>query len=386
MSGRVIIFSTNYFPNVGGAEIAVREITNRIASNQLSFTLIAPRLSRELKAEEMIGTVKVFRVGLGFSIDKWILPFFAFLKAQSLHKKNSFDKAWSIMASQASIGASWFKMKNPKVKLILTLQEGDEEQHLLRYTFGNRTLYNIFVKPFHTLVFKKADIVTVISSYLKERAKENGVTVPIHIVPNGADVDLFDSEYSDEELVALENSLGKKDGDFFIVTTSRLVKKNAVGDTIQSLVYLPISVKFIVIGEGGEYNSLRSLAEVYGVAARVKFLGFIKQEDLPKYLKISDVFVRPSLSEGFGNSFVEAMASGIPVVATPVGGIVDFLKDNETGLFCNVSHPRSIAEKVQLVRDNHSLMARIVKNAKNLVNEKYTWNAVAKEMREIFNG
>jgi glycosyltransferase involved in cell wall biosynthesis len=90
------------------------------------------------------------------------------------------------------------------------------------------------------------------------------------------------------------------------------------------------------------------------------------------------------LSEGFGNSYIEAMAAGIPVIATPVGGIVDFLKDGETGLFCEVQNPRSIAQKVEkLIKDKES-RDYIVRNAEQMVKEKYDWGKISGEMRKVF--
>jgi glycosyltransferase involved in cell wall biosynthesis len=105
---------------------------------------------------------------------------------------------------------------------------------------------------------------------------------------------------------------------------------------------------------------------------------------MPQYLHISNIFIRPSRSEGLGNSFLEAMAAGIPVIATPVGGIPDFLKDGETGLFCEVDNPRSIAQKVEKLLKDKESREYIVKNARKMVEEKYQWEAIAERMKEIF--
>jgi len=115
------------------------------------------------------------------------------------------------------------------------------------------------------------------------------------------------------------------------------------------------------------------------------FAGFVTQEEIPKYLKISDIFVRPSLSEGFGNSFIEAMAVGIPVIATAVGGIVDFLADQSTGLFCLTKDPKSIADKVTLLMSDKKLADRLVETAQTMVSARYDWGAVAGRMREVFS-
>ena len=105
---------------------------------------------------------------------------------------------------------------------------------------------------------------------------------------------------------------------------------------------------------------------------------------LPRVLKAADVFARPSRSEGLGISFLEAMAAGLPVVATPVGGIPDFLTDGETGLFCEVQNPKSIAEKVQMLLSDNSLRERITQNASTMIRERYEWKEIAKKMKKVF--
>jgi len=112
---------------------------------------------------------------------------------------------------------------------------------------------------------------------------------------------------------------------------------------------------------------------------------------MPLFLKISDVFIRPSLSEGLGNSFLEAMAAKIPVIATPVGGIPDFLFDPEknpdrppTGLFCNARDPQGIAEKIKIFLENNNLRQKIIVNARELVVKNYDWQLIAEKMGRIF--
>ncbi|MEK7176313.1 MAG: glycosyltransferase family 4 protein, partial [Patescibacteria group bacterium] len=121
----------------------------------------------------------------------------------------------------------------------------------------------------------------------------------------------------------------------------------------------------------------------YKLQNKVVFVGFVPPEKLPEYLWASDIFVRPSLSEGLGNSFIEAMAAGLPIIGTPVGGIPDFLKDGETGLFCEPNNPQNIAEKVKLLLVDNSLRQKIIANGQKLVAEKYDWDLIAEKTRQI---
>jgi glycosyltransferase involved in cell wall biosynthesis len=234
-------------------------------------------------------------------------------------------------------------------------------------------------------MFTSADYITAISEYLKKFAVEQGAKSPIEIVPNGVDIKKFSEDYKVEDLIALKSKLGEYEKDKFIITTSRLVEKNAVDDVIKALEYLPDNVKFLILGIGSDENSLKQLVKNLKLENRVLFLGQINQNDLPKYLEISDIFIRPSLAEGLGISFLEAMAAGLPIIATPVGGIVDFLTDGVTGLFCEVRNPKSIAEKIKVYLENKELTETIKINAKELIIKNYNWDLIAKKMEEILH-
>ena len=112
------------------------------------------------------------------------------------------------------------------------------------------------------------------------------------------------------------------------------------------------------------------------------FAGYVSHEELPAYLGISDIFVRPSIIEGMGNAFIEAFAAGTPVIGTSVGGIPDFLTEGETGLFCKVQDPQSIADAVQWYLDDSELRSRVIENARKLAAEKYDWSLIARDMKE----
>ncbi len=369
---KVLIFSTAYLPLVGGAEVAVKEITQRLPDWQ--FDLITARIKSGLNRFERIGNVNVYRVGLGLGIlDKFYLPIAGYSKARQLDKKNNYWVIWSIMASQAGVAAALFKIFHPRKKLVLTLQEGDEEEHLKRYVFGLDFLYKLLIKPWHLLPFRNADAVTAISSDLKKRALKNGVKVPIKIIPNAVNLEIF----RPKEKATTSN---KK----IILTVSRLVKKNGIDDLIKAGQYLDFDFKILVAGTGPDQAKLKELVKELNLENKVEFLGQIEHRDLIDYYYLADVFVRPSLSEGLGNVFLEAMAAGLPIIGTPVGGIPDFLIDRETGLFCQVKNPGSIAQKIKEILSNESLREKLIKNGLALVREKYNWDNIALKMENVF--
>ncbi len=387
---RILIFSLVYYPRfIGGAEVAVKEITDRISADKdgIEFDMIT--LRKHAPAFERVGNVNVYRVGIPwrgkntksgkiFPLSKLLYMPLAALKAISLQRKNPYDATWPIMASYAGVAAFLFKKIFPKVPMVLTIQEGDN--------FERRTgIFGIFFRK----IFKSADQIQVISHFLADWSRKMGAICPITVVPNGVDVELFSRAIDSSTATKLKDSVGKKDGDIFLITTSRLVLKNAVTDVIKALEYLPLNVKFLILGTGPLEADLKTQVATapaeFKLPERVIFLGFVPHTEMPKYLSISDIFIRPSLTEGLGNSFLEAMAANIPVIATPVGGIPDFLVDGQTGLFCEVSNPKSIAQKVEkLIKDRES-RDFIVTNAKRMVQEEYSWSYVVTEMMKVFS-
>ncbi len=369
---KVLIFSTAYLPFIGGAELAIKEITARLLPVDFSFDLITLNLDRKQKPEEQIGNIRVIRL----ACSKLFFPIAAFVRARKLHRKNPYDAVWSIMASHGGFAGLFFKYHFPNVPFILTLQEGDSFSHIYKRAF--------FVWPLFKRIFNYADTITAISNYLADWAKKMGAKADIHVIPNGVNVEAFSvKRLASSKREELRQKLGIKPEDKIIITTSRLVPKNGVTDLIESLRYLPENIKLLICGTGSLESSLKLNVNRYTLNARVRFFGFVPNNTLPQYLHASDIFCRPSLSEGMGSSFIEAMAAGLPVIATPVGGIPDFLEDGKTGLFCEVGNPNSIADKVQLLLSNNSLREKIIENASKMVREKYDWNSISPKMQEV---
>lgn len=368
---------------VGGAEIAIKELTDRMSD--FEFDLITARIQKKLPSHEQLGRVKVYRVGWGSSLDKFLLPLLGLPLALKLHAQHRYALVWAMMASQASVLAVFFaKLKG--VRLLTTLQEGDEEEHLQRYALGSGILFTLFIRPWHRLAIRHADAIQVLSSYLKERAKIAGATVPITVIPNGVSVEQF-THHSTEEAVALRKELSIGSNENVICTNSRLVYKNGVDILLKAsaLVLKERSIKLVIIGDGHLKAKLQELANRLGITDHVVFLGMVHNAHVARYLSVADVFVRPSRSEGQGIAFMEAMAAGVPIIAPPVGGIPDFLKDKETGLLCETESPESVAKQIKLLLSDELLYAQLSKNAKDLVEQTYNWNTLAQEMNQLFD-
>lgn len=377
---KILIISLAYHPFVGGAEVAIEEITKRLGSD-FEFQMITANLDGIQKSEEenFNGIDKVYRVGKN-KLSKYLFPWLAYRKAIKLQQENNYSVVWTMMANQAGWAALKFKKKFTRTKYLLTLQEGDSEWDIWVRTFLIRLVYKN--------IYKQADYIQVISNFLKKRAENLGAKCSIEVVPNGVE----SQKHKNTENLSIGRQAQKQDIKR-IITVSRLVKKNGVEYLIKAFSILNkssksqvLSCKLIIIGSGKLRLELENLVNKLSLKNKVEFLGQVSNDQVYEKLAQADIFVRSSLSEGLGNAFLEAMAVGIPVIATPVGGIPDFLKDGETGWFCKVKDPKSIAEKINYILnpDNKDEVDRVVENAEKMVEEKYNWDHISIKMKNIF--
>jgi len=246
---------------------------------------------------------------------------------------------------------------------------------------------------FRNLIIKKADIITAISNYLADYARKVNPRAKIVVIPNGVDIQNFSRGFSDLAISNLKKKLGIEPDNKIVISASRLVSKNGLDILIKAIAILNQNkdneFKLIIAGnhpffDKSRRKKLEKMAEELGIGNSIIFAGIIDRYELPLYFKISNIFARPSRSEGLGNAFLEAMATGLPVIGTPVGGIPDFLKDGQTGLFCKVNNPADLAEKIKMLMVNKELRMKIVDNGRKLVTEKYDWNIIAWKFREIY--
>jgi glycosyltransferase involved in cell wall biosynthesis len=394
---RILFFSLTYHPFIGGAEVAIKETTDRIDPKEYSFDMITLRFDSALPKFERVGNIDVFRIGFTrkgakiadfkkfpLVLNKYLYPFWALAVASVLHRRKPYDAVCSVMTSYSSFAALFFKMMFPKVPYIVRSDDGDPIDYLKKRV-------GIF-QPLFKRVFTKANYTIATSTYLERFVRSMGYRGPLAVVPNGVNAERFSQHYQPEELDALKRKLGKKEDDVYLISTSRLVTKNAFDDVIRALALLPEQVRFLILGTGPDEEMLRALAREKKVEERALFLGQVNHADIPKYLKVSDIFTRPSRSEGFGISFIEAMVADLPVIATQEGGIADFLFDAKrnpdketTGWAVDKNSPEQIAEAVQDILAHPDRVARVKATAKQMVFEKYDWNLIASRMKTVFD-
>lgn len=197
------------------------------------------------------------------------------------------------------------------------------------------------------LAFQLADRVVTVSGDLRDHhARRTGFPArKISVIHNGVDTDLF--RRRPEVRLNTRERYGLAPDEFCIGSVGRLEPIKDMPTLLRAAAELPVSLKWrvLIAGDGGELPGLQGfLRDRPEVRNRIVFLGEIL--DVPEFLNCLDVYVLPSLYEGISNSLLEAMSSGLAVVASNVGGNTEVVLDGESGLLFPVGQSAALAERL----------------------------------------
>jgi glycosyltransferase involved in cell wall biosynthesis len=200
----------------------------------------------------------------------------------------------------------------------------------------------------------------------KKQWLDHRIGKPIQYIAiySGINLDEFNPEILNAENINLKIRLGFKVNDFIIGNVGRLAPIKGQKYLIQaapSIIEEVPEAKFLIVGDGPMREELEALTTELDLEKHIVFIGM--QENIPELLSIMDLFVLPSINEGMGRALVEAMAMRLPCVATSVGGVVEVIKDGETGLLVPSQNPKALAEAICRLAKNTGLSKRFACNA-----------------------
>jgi len=226
-------------------------------------------------------------------------------------------------------------------------------------------------------VLRGADlIVATCSDEVFELARMGGDVHRIRVVPCGVDTGLFRPDGPAD---------ARTPGLHRLVSVSRLVERKGIGNVITALRALP-DVELVIAGgpePGGrllddpEVRRLHSLARDAGVGDRVSFRGGVRRDDVPRLLRSADLAVCAPWYEPFGIAPLEAMACGVPVVASAVGGLIDSVVDGVTGRHIPPRRPDAIARVVRDLLDDPGRRAALRRAGVARARTRFSWERVA---------
>jgi len=208
---------------------------------------------------------------------------------------------------------------------------------------------------------------------------EHFTDTPVEVIPNGVDDKLFTPNWNKEELKTQFGIEGK-----VVLYVSRMSYRKGPHVLLNAFSKIE-DATLIMVGSGEILPFLKAQAKFLGIEDRVKFMGYVESATLPRIFGMADVFVLPSITaEAFGIVILEAMASGLPVVATNVGGIPEIIRESESGLLVPPGNELELRNAIEKLLLDDDLREWLGNNGRKAVEEKYSWDKVVGRIEKTY--
>ncbi|MGB9201636.1 glycosyltransferase family 4 protein [Methanobacterium sp.] len=273
--------------------------------------------------------------------------------------------------------------KRKKVPFLLTYQFDGQETG---GSFMRNTGVSVYNKIFINRVLDSAEVIIATTrSYAEESPFLKNYLDKIVVIPNGINIDEVTTNLTKEEsriklglpletkIILFFGSLVPYKGPDILLKAFKVIKKE-----------FP-DVKLIFAGRGQMLVELRDMAKKFDIEDDVIFLGFVEEEDKALYYKSADIFSLPStnMAESFGIVNLEAMASGVPLVGSNLGGIPDIIHEGENGLLAKPCDYQSLANSLLKLLKDDDLRLKMGNNGKRMVAD-YSWDKIARTTEDLY--
>ncbi len=289
-----------------------------------------------------------------------------FLKAVNRFSKENTDVLIALQVFPCGVtGAMVRRFKG--VPMVLMCRGYDD--------FYDRDEASRFVDAVRPSAFQGADAIVVQTEHMNRTLKETFDREGV-VIPNAVDAALFGGQARE----AAREALGIPAKDRVLVYVGNLEAVKGVAHLIDAMKRLVEPPRLSILGDGSERKALE--AQSSGLGERVTFHGWVDLEQVPTHLAAADLLVLPTLSEGFPNVILEAMAAGLPVVVTNILGIPEIVDDGVNGLLVPPEDPAALAEAIEKLLGDPNLRERMG-TANRAKAGGYAWEAFGDRLEVV---
>jgi len=381
MIRKILVFCPYYPPHIGGLETHADEFNKYLSQRGVDIIVFTPRLPQNApERETRHGKVKVVRFPAFEIVHNYPLPKLWTKKYRQLKKeiqKENFDIVISRTRFFFTSLMALFFAKSRKTKWIHIEHGSDFVKSGGKISVS---VARIFDYTFGKLILKKADKVIANSKASAAFCKKLAKSTNCEVIYRGVEMEKILSAPADIEMK------NKHAGKVIITFLGRLYDGKGVADLISALAGIK-KENYIcfIIGDGPERKKLEKLAEESGLKEKIVFFGYKNFDEYLKILKITDIFVNPSYTEGLPTTVAEAALCRNAIVATNVGGTPEIITDKKSGFLIELKDIKSLEEKLDLLIGDEDLRKKLGSNAFEEVRSKFDWEKSINKYLEVFS-
>jgi glycosyltransferase involved in cell wall biosynthesis len=372
MMPRVVILTPFFRPIMGGVESNAERLSRYLSADGFDVTVLTKHLTRELPDEERVDGFRIRRIGpFGprAPAAKWLM--LPHVIAWLTSNRSAYDVVCSIDCRGVGLGAIAARAVTRRPVIAQPQTTG-----VLVPDGHGSSLVNAIKRPLGAL-YGRADAIACIARPIEREALSRGIPRGrVHLLPNAIDMTQF-REPSAEERSEARSKLGLEPTEVVCVFVGRLSREKGLMDLMRAWKLLPIASRGMLLVAGPDMDGhawdvgreARAFSVDQALTSSVRFLGPI--DDVPSLMRVADIVIQPSHFEALGLSAIEALACGVPVVASAVGGLLDFVVDDVNGRTCPPQDPAALATALKELIENSVVRRRLASNARQSVVQDY---------------
>lgn len=359
-------------PESGGIGYYINNLSKGLIKKGHKVTVITRGSTHRLE-KEVIDGIAVFKATF-FPLYPFQMPLHG-LFVNSLVK--SLEPEISLVHLHSPLTPS-IKTALPIITTVHTAMRIDSRYHEVvdPYSFAER-VQSMYFSPFvESQLLRLSDIITAVSPTVASELNGYGVdSSKVKVLWNGVDEKTFSPTANKEKLekyVLYTGVLRARKGLFDLIKCAILVRKT-----------IP-DIKFVICGTGPLLQQLTEQVRNVGLEEQVIFLGRVDRKKFIQICQNATIQVVPSIYEGLPTVLLEAMACGLPVVATNIGGIRDIISSNVNGLLVPPGSPVKMAKMIEILWTDQSLRKKLGNNARETILKNYTWDKITNNFIHLY--
>jgi glycosyltransferase involved in cell wall biosynthesis len=371
---RVLVLTDYFLPHAcGGIERAVYEVSRRVAAEGHDVTVLTFRRG-DAAAEEEMDCLHVLRapavdvsdkIGIQLSGSAHVWPqLWKMLRGRDFDVVHTHGLFFHVSLAGAAVARLRGKPLVTTAHVGSLAEIGGVASHL-------SAVYEQSVGRF--ILASSRRVICVSNAVAQHVATLGASSERVNVIPNGVDLTHYSPGDETGEMRAPR-----------IVFVGRLIGNKGPQHLVEALPAIAKQVPHVecwIVGDGPMRSQLQARVQEMRLEANVTFLG--ERDDVADLLRQCDLFVRPSLSEGMPLAVLEAMASGLPVVVTPVGGTPEVIQDGENGYLVEPGDGAALAAKVNELLTRPEQRSAMAAEARRTA-ATYSWDAVAKQTIDVY--
>lgn len=351
---KILFLNYEYPPLGGGAANATAQLLAEWSrDSDLEVHLITSSITAHLEHERVGGKVYVHRLPIGkdpkrlhhqsikdlvlYSVKAW------WFGRKLLREQAPFDVTLAFFGVPSGFIA-WLFRQSFSIPYVVALRGSDVPGYSRKFTW----LYPL-LRPVIRLIWRGAGAVVPNSEGLAALARQTDPRQVFTIIENGVDTRQF-----------MPDPTKRPVGECIITPgASRVTERKGLKYLIEAVAKLiphyP-ELRLKIMGDGEARPSLEALVRAKGLESKIQFLGRVPREETAPHYQEASLFVLPSLNEGMSNAMLEALASGLPIIATPTGGTAELVTEGKNGLIVPEKSADALAQAIEVFLKNKHLI------------------------------